>query len=137
FANCVSGMITHDAVDHDLETEHGDPGYRNDGHEALGAVHTIGSSECDSPDDGHDQGNEKRRGNRDPVNFQGARSLPGTNRSCAAIPLQSPEQQDGDAERGAEVLQDVVDVPGPEKGKHNRDSEEGQMIARPVTGVSE
>ena len=82
-----AGVITHDAVDHDLETEHGDTGHRNDGHEALGAVHTIGSSERDGPENGYDQGNEKCSGNHDPVTFQGARSLTGTYGRCAAIPL--------------------------------------------------
>ena len=63
----VAGVISDDAVDHDFETEHGDPGNRRDGHEALGAMHSVGDAQRDGPDQSREKRNQKRAGESNSV----------------------------------------------------------------------
>lgn len=63
----VAGVISYDAVDHDLETEHGDRCNRNDGHEALGSVHSVGEGERDAPDQSDKYRNQESAGESNSV----------------------------------------------------------------------
>jgi hypothetical protein len=131
----VAGAISHNAVDHELETEHGDSRNRNDGHEALGAVHSVGEAECDGTDQGDEKRNQKGACESDSVAPHESPIGFGRDGSCVAIPVNSPEQENDDAEGGTEVLEDSEPGPRTKERKRNVVVEGGDLMAEPMSGV--
>lgn len=130
-------MISHEAVDHNLETEHGDSRNRPDGHEVLGTMHSVGEAGCGGPEQSSEKRNQKRTGQSDSVAFQVVSTAFRRDGGRVAIPVNSPKQKNDDAEDGTEVLQDPEPGTRTKERKRNLTVEEGDLMAEQMSGVGE